>query len=65
MWRASSRSDFPAAINFHSSGKAVEQFETKFFFQILDLTRKSGLRHAQAFGRAPVMLLFPDGHEIP
>src|SRR5580704_11538925 len=31
----------------------------------LDLTRKSGLRHTQAFGGAPVMLLFPNGHEIP
>jgi hypothetical protein len=35
------------------------------FFQILDLTRKGGLRHAQALRCSSVILFLADGYKIP
>ncbi len=49
----------------YPTGKTLEQLEANFFFQILDLTRKGGLSHAQVLRSSSVVLLFSNSHEIP
>ena len=56
---------FSGISDFNAAREALEQFEANFFFQILNLTRKGRLSHAQALLCPSVMLFLSDGHKVP
>ena len=56
---------FSGSSDFNAAREALEQFEANLFFQILNLTRKGRLSHAQALLCPSVMLFLSDGHKVP
>jgi len=63
MRRASSRNSRPGGAQLHAARQPIEQLEPQLGFQILNLGQ-SRLGDIQPRGRAPVVFLFPDSHEI-
>ena len=51
-------------VQSNSSRQSIEQGESKFFFQILNLARQGRLSHAQSLRGPPEMLLLSDTYEI-
>jgi hypothetical protein len=64
MRRASSRNNRAGRAQLHAARQPIEQLEPQFGLQILNLGRQSRLSHVQPLGRAPLVLLFADDHEI-
>src|SRR3989442_651296 len=54
---------FSGRSDFNAAREALEQFEANVFFQILNLTRKGRLSHAQALLCPSVMLFLSEGHK--
>ena len=54
----------PSRAEADTPGKAIEQLEPDLALEVLDLAGQSGLGHTQPLGRASVVLLLSNRHEV-